>query len=113
MTRHFYHGSRSPFLSAFALFTLTASLSSITVHAQTLLGEWRLNEGSGNRASDSSGNGNTGVLLAPPHQPAWAPGRVGSGLHFDGNQSVVVPPSPVLEPATVSVEAWVRHLGYP
>jgi uncharacterized surface protein with fasciclin (FAS1) repeats len=113
MIKHFYRGSRSPFLRAFALFALTASLSSTTAHAQTLLGDWRLNEGFGNRATDSSGNGNNGVLLAPPHQPEWAPGRVGSGLYFDGNQSVVVPPSPVLEPATVSVEAWVRHLGYP
>jgi uncharacterized surface protein with fasciclin (FAS1) repeats len=88
-------------------------MSLTMVRAQTLLGEWRLNEGSGNRASDSSGNGNTGNLAAAPHNPAWAAGRLGSGLRFAGDDAVVIPSSPILEPVAVTLEAWVRHMGYP
>jgi len=50
----------------------------LTVNASAdLVGHWWLNEGSGNTAFDSSGNGNDGTLLGDPQ---WAE----QGLSFDG-----------------------------
>lgn len=57
--------------------------------AQGLVGCWLLNEGSGNKAYDSSGNGNhtTFVDFANPPTPAsgWCAGPHGGALAFDGN----------------------------
>jgi hypothetical protein len=41
------------------------------------------------------------------------PGISGSALRFDGGDAVVVPDSHALEPARLSVEAWVRRQGTP
>lgn len=46
-----------------------------------LVGYWKLNEGSGTTASDSSGNGNTGTLT---NGPTWTSGKLGGALSFDG-----------------------------
>ena len=46
-----------------------------------LVGHWRFDEGSGTIASDSSGNGNNGTLVAGP---TWVNGRFGGALEFDG-----------------------------
>jgi len=46
-----------------------------------LVGHWRFDEGSGTIASDSSGNGNNGTLVAGP---TWVNGWFGGALEFDG-----------------------------
>jgi len=46
---------------------------------------WKLDD-SGTTASDSSGNGNTGVLT---YDPAWTTGKIGGALHFDGEDDYV------------------------
>jgi len=43
---------------------------------------WKRDEGTGLSAADSSGNANTGNLELGP---TWVPGRVGTGLKFDGS----------------------------
>ena len=96
-------------LAAFCIATFA-----LPAYAQTCLaGNWRLDEGLGDVIGDSSGNGNDGRRGVAPNNPTSIPGRFGSALRFDGNDFVRVPNSPTLEPATVTVEAWVRHLGYP
>jgi hypothetical protein len=71
-----------------------------------LLGEWHLDDLSG---ADTSGRGHalsaTGVGVVPGH--------AGGAYAFTGTQSVVVPRTPDLEPAALTVEAWVRHAGNP
>ena len=47
-----------------------------------LAGCWLMNEGSGNRIYDLSGNGNDGVLT---NGPLWKPGRNGAAIELDGN----------------------------
>jgi hypothetical protein len=95
-----------------------ALLSAPGTAAAELLGDWRFNEGSGQIAQDSSGAGNTGQLGELPvtdaSDPTWIPGRLGSGLRFDGasNQFVGISPSTPL-PQRVTVAAWVRRLGTP
>lgn len=52
---------------------------------------WLLNEGCGERAFDSSGNGNHGTLVNMPSPPTadcgWGAGPRGVGLRFDGSIS--------------------------
>lgn len=73
-----------------------------------LIARWTFDEGSGDTASDSSGNGNTGDVLVGSE---WVNGRFGSALRFtSGATHVVVPDSPSLNPNGVelTVTAWVR-----
>jgi hypothetical protein len=47
-----------------------------------LVGWWKFDEGSGTNATDSSGSGNTGMLI---NGPTWVAGKIGtSALSFDG-----------------------------
>lgn len=46
-----------------------------------LLGWWKLDDGTGTIATDSSGNGYDGVFVGDPE---WVAGKFGSGLLFDG-----------------------------
>jgi hypothetical protein len=71
------------------------------------VGWWKLDEGMGTLAMDSSGNGNTGVLM---NGPIWNAGHVGPGsLLFDGNMNVVAVNmgSALDDLAPLTVAAWV------
>ncbi len=46
-----------------------------------MLGWWKLDDGTGTIAVDSSGNGNDGTFVGDPE---WVAGKFGSGLLFDG-----------------------------
>jgi len=50
--------------------------------ARGLVGYWLLNEGTGSKVFDLSGNGNTGTLQGDTH---FTSGRFGSALQFDGD----------------------------
>lgn len=77
-----------------------------------LVGEWSLNEGTGNVAADSSGFGDDGTLSGAVN---WTSGPGGTALSFDGATGQVrVPDASQLEPSTaVSVAAWVARVGSP
>lgn len=100
-----------------------AALAVLATPAQAshsdLVAQWTLDAGSGQVARDSSGHGLDGRLgnasSADEGDPAWISGRIGSGaLDFAGGpRSVVVPDSPLLEPAHVTADAWVRRAGSP
>jgi hypothetical protein len=53
----------------------TAEVASRAAH-------WKLDEGTGLSAADSSGNANTGSLELGP---TWVPGKIGTALNFDGS----------------------------
>jgi len=76
----------------------------------SLLGWWTLDDGSGTRAADSSGNGQEGLLAGGPQ---WTDGQLGGALHFDGVDDYVnLPIDTVLGAQTnVSVSAWVNYQG--
>jgi Concanavalin A-like lectin/glucanases superfamily len=46
-----------------------------------LVGWWKLDDGSGSMATDSSGQGDTGTLI---NAPTWGQGKIGGDLTFDG-----------------------------
>ena len=78
------------------------------------LGHWEFDEGSGDTAADSSGNGNDGTLgnLAGPDaaDPAWVCVAGGYALSFDGTDDIVDAGSATqlddLGPMTIA--AWIR-----
>jgi hypothetical protein len=92
------NGNGSSIAHAFAAagtYTATATVtdgkggsvtSSVSVVVSTslnsgLVAYWKLDDGSGTSALDSSGNGNTGTLV---NGPIWGTGKVGGSLQFDG-----------------------------
>jgi hypothetical protein len=85
--------------------------------AFSLAAEWTFDEGAGQVAHDRAGaglDGRLGVASGPDGaDPAWLPGLAGAALRFDGGDAVVVPDSPRLEPATLSIEVWIRRQGTP
>jgi len=72
---------------------------------------WLFDEGSGDIATDSSGNGNDGDLMG---DPAWVEGKFGNALEFDGASShVSVPDSESLNPtAEITLGAWIYPKGF-
>jgi hypothetical protein len=57
------------------------TLPDISITDPNLIGWWKLDEGSGVMALDSSGNGNNGTLM---RNPKWVTGHDGDALEFNG-----------------------------
>ncbi|HEY0968373.1 MAG TPA: LamG-like jellyroll fold domain-containing protein [Opitutaceae bacterium] len=74
------------------------------------VGHWKLDENAGTTAADASGSGNTGTLGTSPTNPAWATGRIGTALDFDGTDDVVNAGSgsSLDNLSAVTVTAWIR-----
>jgi len=72
---------------------------------ESLVGWWMLDEGSGDRAADSSGYGNNGTLFGPN----WVVGQIKGALSFSGQSYVEVPDAPSLNSFgnTVTISAWI------
>ena len=73
-----------------------------------LVGYWPFNEGTGTAAMDSSGDGNTGILL---NGPTWSSGKSGLALAFDGtNDYVEIPHAQSLNLSTaLTVSVWINN----
>jgi len=72
------------------------------------VGYWKFDEGSGNIAYDSSGNGNDGTLI---NNPQWIDGIDGNALLLDGTASFVDVPSSaslVIHGDQIAVEMWMK-----
>jgi len=73
-----------------------------------LVGWWRFDEGSGEVAKDSSGNGNDGEIT----NCQWVAGKIGKALKFNGEDAFVeVSHSEVLVPDEFTIEAWINPAG--
>ncbi len=69
-----------------------------------LVGHWKLDDGSGNTAIDSSGNG----FDIPLHNTTWEDGIFGGALQFHGAGNGYVENFDYSDNA-ITVCAWVRH----
>jgi hypothetical protein len=76
-----------------------------------LLAWWKLDDGSGLVATDSSGHGHTGTLA---NGPAWVPGHVGGGLSFDGVDDLVDAGTTSVFDLTggFTISAWIYPRSY-
>ena len=85
---------------------------------QSLVGYWKLDDGDGSIATDSSGNENHGTLM--PASPVWTTeGIINGALDFDGDDDYVeIPDDPTLDITDeITLMAWVNpenwdHDGY-
>ena len=74
-----------------------------------LIGWWKFDEGKGEIAKDSSGNGNDGDVI----ETKWVQGKKGFALSFEGTDDCVeIPHSEILnlgnEGTNYSIEFWVK-----
>ena len=85
------------------------SFSSVTCSYQGLVMWLKMDEGSGNIAYDSSGNGNDGII----YNAVWVNGKIGKALEFNGaNSYVEVPYLRYREPFYgFTFTAWVNYLA--
>ena len=74
---------------------------------ESVVGLWLFDEGSGETAFDSSGNGNDGDILGGPE---WVEGKFNTALRFDGlNDFVKVASSETIKSTSeaLTVECWI------
>src|SRR5262245_17258576 len=70
-----------------------------------LAGYWKLDEGAGGVAGDSSGGGHDGALVGGV---AWIAGKFGKALAFDGATGCVrVPHHAAFESSAISISVWM------
>ncbi|MCA9051153.1 MAG: VCBS repeat-containing protein, partial [Planctomycetaceae bacterium] len=80
-------------------------IATTTLTIRGLVAQWSFNEGTGSVAGDSV-DGLNGVINGNAN---WVQGPYGSALYLDGNDTVDIPHSDVLNVTTeLTLEAWVR-----
>ena len=80
-----------------------------------LVGYWLMNEGSGNKVFDLSGNNETGTIDATG---LWVPGKFGSCVKFDGADTRIALGTGIsgiiaVPGADFTLSAWVNVSGFP
>lgn len=73
-----------------------------------LAGYWRLDDGSGSSATDSSTSANTGTLTNFPGSPTWTTGQIGGALDFDGTDDYIDLGTTLTSASAITVSAWVK-----
>ncbi len=73
----------------------------------TIVGYWKLDEGTGTIAQDSSGKGNDGTLT---NGPMWSTGQLNGALQFDGiDDYVAIPSTNEFDTQTaLTLSAWMN-----
>ncbi|MCH8292637.1 LamG domain-containing protein [Candidatus Poribacteria bacterium] len=79
-------------LSVIILIGMATTMSFAAIDPSTIVGLWHFDEGNGSTVADSSGNGHDGEIDGA----VWVDGKMGDGLEFDGDDSVIVPDAPDL-----------------
>lgn len=70
-----------------------------------LAGYWKLDDGSGTNATDSSTNANTFTSISGP---TWTTGQIGGAMDFDGTDDAIVKSSLGLFTNTFTVSLWAK-----
>ncbi len=86
-------------LRAFVWMLSLALASEAQAADPSLMAQWRLDEGSGTVATDTSGNGRNGTLHAGA---AWAPGMRRTGVFLDGIDDYIEVPVALAEQGTIA-----------
>jgi len=94
-------------------YSTVASATTLTIPPATgLVAAYAFNETSGTTASDSSGNGNTGLLT---NGAVFAPGKNGNAVSLDGvNAYVDLGTPPALQiTGSLTLSAWINSSSFP
>lgn len=91
------------YLACYVIIFNLVCISSIDAQDASLVGWWKLDEGSGETAYDSSGNVYDGTIHGDPE---WAFGIIDQALEFDGIDDYVVVPRMVGTDFTLM--AWIK-----
>jgi hypothetical protein len=76
----------------------------------TLIGHWKLDEGSGTAVADASGNGRNGNLL---NGTTWTTGRLNGAVSLDGSNDYISLPSIDVTGSAITIAAWVKFKSFP
>lgn len=108
-------GSISRITVSFIIISLILTAQSIAaLDAETVVGMWLFDKGTGKVAVDSSENGNDGEFKGAPK---WVTGKFGKALEFDGvDDWINMGDDPILKPETnadgnVTFVAWYKWEG--
>jgi len=88
--------------------TVCVTINPIPLSQKQLVGHWKLDDATGDTATDSSGNSNDGILM--PNSPVWtSDGVINGALYFDGiDDYVEIPDDPSLDITDeITLMAWV------
>ena len=81
------------------------------------VGEWKMDENTGQYVYDTSGNDMNlwlGSNDSPDsHDPVWSTGKYGSGLFFDGVDDVVLSGSTDTWADSITIEGWIKPQSFP
>ena len=77
------------------------------------VGWWKMDEGEGDKAYDSSGNGNTGTLTSMDPPNDWVDGKFGKALDFDGSNDRVSGGTTGFSYSVGTISAWVNPSSTP
>src|SRR5271157_4942375 len=98
---------------AYLLVLLAQVLLAVTViaapgQAQTAVGWWKFDDGSGPKAADSSGNGHTATLV---DGVGWVTGKIGEAVSANAarRQYVSIPPINLSGTQAVTVALWAKR----
>jgi hypothetical protein len=78
---------------------------------ENLIGHWKMDEGSGNRLLDSSGNGNDATFVSSSSGVTWVQGQNNLAVRTNGalNRYAAVPHNASLDiTQEITVSAWIR-----
>jgi hypothetical protein len=78
------------------------------IDTKAVVGLWLFDDGKGDTAKDSSGNGNDGALKS---NPKWVDGKFGKALEFDGTASYVDCGNNDIMTMTkeITVQFWIKN----
>ncbi|MDP4009580.1 MAG: DUF2341 domain-containing protein [Candidatus Shapirobacteria bacterium] len=72
------------------------------------IAEWKMDEGVGTTAYDTSGNNLHGILGSGNSSPTWAQGKTGSGLNFDGINDYIQTSSAINLGSSFTIGFWMK-----
>jgi hypothetical protein len=84
---------------------MLATQSYAKIDPKNVVASWLFDDGSGNKAKDSSGNGNDGTVTGAK----WVNGRKSKALEFDGASYVLADIKVV--PQILTLEAWIYPIA--
>ncbi len=80
----------------------------VSFYEHYTVGHWKLDEGAGSTAKDSSTKNNDGTITGAQ----WTDGKIRTALDFDGTDDFVnITNDLSIEPYSITVQAWVKFDG--